>query len=326
VHVESPGNPGRLPTVSVIIVTHNGQDHLRRCLESLARQTFTGFEVLVVDNGSVDPIPAVVAEFGCLDVRLLDLGRNTGFAAANNRGAAMAQGRWLALLNSDAFPEPAWLDTLLARARARSEFSFFSSQQVSAADPDIIDGTGDMYALNGRAWRRDYLHRASETPRQEEEVWGACAASALYLRSVFEEAGGFDEEYFCYSEDVDLAFRLRLRGYRCLHVPDAVVHHIGSATSGGERSAFAVYHGFRNSEWTWFKNMPWPLVITLLPAHAWLIVTELRYARSIGQLRTALRAKRDGLRGLPGLFARRREVQRARRIGIDELRRVMHRR
>lgn len=311
------------PAVSVLIVTHNGADLLRRCLDALTRQTFTDFEVLVIDNGSRDPVGAVVEEFPGLRVRPFELGTNTGFAAANNRGASEARGEWLALLNSDAFAEPRWLETLVDRARSRPEFQFFSSQQLSDDDPSIVDGTGDLYALNGRAWRRDHRRPLAESHHLEEEIFGPCAAAALYRKSAFDQVGGFDESYFCYSEDVDLAFRLRLQGHRCLHVPAAVVGHIGSATAGGDRTEFAIYHGFRNSEWTFFKNMPWPLVLTQLPAHLWLVANELRYARSIGKLATALRAKWDALRGLGRLRAMRRAIQRSRRIGVDELRRVM---
>ncbi len=103
-------------------------------------------------------------------------------------------------------------------------------------------------------------------PEPEREVFSACAAAALYRRDVFEALGGLDEDFFCYMEDVDLGFRLRLAGWGCTYVPTAVVHHVGSATSG-RRSHFTTYHGHRNLVWVFFKNMPGALLWLYLPQH-----------------------------------------------------------
>ena len=134
----------------------------------------------------------------------------------------------------------------------------FASQMRLDATPDRLDGAGDSYHVSGRAWRNGHNAPAADWPAGEHEVFAPCAAAALYRRAAFEEVGGFDESYFCYFEDVDLGFRLRLHGYRSLYVPSSVVRHVSSALSG-YRSDFAVYHGERNSVWTFVKNMPAPL-------------------------------------------------------------------
>jgi GT2 family glycosyltransferase len=154
------------------------------------------------------------------------------------------------------------------------------------------------------------------------EVFAPCAAAALYRREPFEEVGGFDEAYFCYFEDVDLGFRLRLKGYRSIYVASAIVSHVSSASSG-YRSDFAVYHGERNAVWTFIKDMPSPLVWMYLPQHIALNLAALLYYPRRGQGRVVFRAKLDALRRLPSMIRRRRTVQRQRQVDAWALRRAM---
>ncbi len=124
---------------------------------------------------------------------------------------ALSDCDWVALLNPDAFPEPEWLLEHVRAFEAYPDGVCFGSQLLCAADPSLSDGRGDAYHVSGRAWRRDHLKPLrilqNENP---EEVFAACAAAALYRRDVYLRLGGLDEDYFCYYEDVDLGFRLRL--------------------------------------------------------------------------------------------------------------------
>jgi GT2 family glycosyltransferase len=140
------------------------------------------------------------------------------------------------------------------------------------------------------------------------------------------EVGGFDEDFFCYAEDVDLGFRLRLAGHRCLLVPDAVVRHVGSATTGGQKSDFAVYHGHRNLVWTYMKNMPGALFWLFLPLHILLNLVTVLWFSLRGQGRVIMRAKRDALCDLPRMWRKRREIQRARRAPVGEIWRALDKR
>ena len=162
--------------------------------------------------------------------------------------------------------------------------------------------------------------RAREWPADDQEVFAPCAAAALYRRTAFEAAGGFDEQYFCYFEDVDLGFRLRLRGLRCVCVHDAVVRHVSSGTTG-YRSDFAVYHGERNAVWTFFKDMPGPLLLLYLPQHLALNAAALVYYPLRGQGRVVWRAKLDAVRGLPSILRRRAKIQTMRAVSALALRR-----
>jgi N-acetylglucosaminyl-diphospho-decaprenol L-rhamnosyltransferase len=164
-----------------------------------------------------------------------------------------------------------------------------ASLQISLHDPSKLDGAGDNYLAYGYAWRGGFGHPVSAAP-PAGECFAPCGAAALYPRELFLEAGGFDERYFCYHEDVDIAFRLRLMGEACQFAPAARVHHAGSAITG-RTSRFAVFHGVRNGVWTWVKNMPGVWLIAGSPV--WLLGLIALLVR--GLFRGAFLATWDGV-------------------------------
>ena len=309
--------------IAVVIVNWNGADCLPECLRSVAGQERRPDRVIVVDNGSGDgSLDQALRQFP--GVEPIRLGTNIGFAAANNVALrACSDCDWVALLNADAFPAPSWLAALAAAAERNPGYAAFASQLRSATHGDFLDGCGDVYHVSGLAWRAGH-GTPLPTPRSPCDVFSACAAAALYRREALMEIGGFDERYFCYFEDVDVGFRLRLRGYGCLYVPDAVARHVGSASSG-KGSDFSTYHGHRNLVWTFFKNMPPTLLAVYLPQHLLLNVLSVLWFSARGQARAILRAKWDALCGLPAVLRERRGVQRERQIGARDLRGAMAR-
>lgn len=309
---------------AVIIVNHGAGLLLVRCLEALALQSLAPRRVILVDNASPDlDAPYLRQRFPWLEI--MALSGNLGFAVANNLGVTKAADcPWVALLNPDAFPHPGWLEALETAAYGHPEFSFFASRQIMAYHPQFLDGTGDMYHVSGMAWRRHHGAPGTVGPRRPQEVFGACAAAALYNREAFLAVGGFDESYFCYFEDVDLSFRLRLAGHRCLFLPQAAVEHVGSALCG-RQSDFAVYHGYRNQTLTFLKNMPGPLLWFYLPQHVAVCLLELALAARRGQGGVVWRSKLDALRRLASLWRERRKVQQARRVSAATLRMAMSR-
>lgn len=309
-------------SVAVIIVNFNSGALLAECLRHVRAQTRQPERVIVVDNASQDgSADRLDAEYP--GVALVRMAQNIGFAAANNLAARQAgEVEWLALLNPDAFPAPDWLERLLQAGGAYPECASFGSRLVDACDPSRLDGTGDIYHVSGLAWRRDHGRPVSSEEREAGELFAACAAAALYRREAFCEISGFDEDYFCYFEDVDVGFRLQLRGHRCRYVPDAVVRHVGSALTG-RRSAFSIYHGHRNLVWTWCKNMPGPLFWRYLPQHLLLNLIEVVWFVLRGQGRIILRAKWAALRGLPRCWRKRAIVQSQRRVSPWRLRERM---
>ena len=130
----------------------------------------------------------------------------------------------------------------------------------------------------------------------------------MYRTASFKAVGGFDESFFCYLEDIDLGFRMQLRGYTGLYVPDALVYHIGSAISGIQ-SDFSVYHGHRNLVWAYIKNMPLPILLITLPYHLLLNMLSIVYFVYRGQGRIILKAKKDALLGIPEILKKRHKVQ-----------------
>jgi GT2 family glycosyltransferase len=309
------------PHVTVIIVYWNGIDFIDRCLKALFAQTFQDFEVILVDNGSTDGAMADI-EKHWPQIQALRLDKNLGFAVANNVAAKKAKGEWLALLNSDAFPEPGWLAALLLASEEHPDLFFFASQQIQANDPHLLDGTGDEYNIGGIAWRRQYDMPVEEAVQVVDEVFSACGAAAFYPKDAFLSVGGFDEDFFSYLEDVDLGFRLRLKGFRCLYVPMAKVLHVGSASLGRE-SEFAIYHSQRNMAWMYLKNMPSPYFWRYLPRHILLNFFFSMYYGFCYCFCISWRAKRDALLGMRTMLRKRKEIQADIRIDTKELTRVI---
>jgi GT2 family glycosyltransferase len=294
--------------VSVIIVNWHSEAMLAAALSAMNKQTLVPERVLIVDNGSAARLPVEQYKLGPISV--LRMAKNEGFAKANNRAIfGGVESDWVALLNPDAVPETTWLERLMDAARHNPDVSAFGSRQIMGTDHALMDGLGDVYHVSGAAWRDGHGETDGRHGTGPTEIFAACAAAALYKRDAFIEAGGFDEDFFCYFEDVDLGFRLRLLGYRTMLVPDALVYHIGGATSGGQQSDFAVYHGQRNLVWSYIKNMPWPYFWLYLPQHLLFNIASVLFLAVRGQGGVVLRAKWNALRGLPQMLRKRRAIQ-----------------
>lgn len=308
--------------VAVVIVNYNGGALLRQCLQALERQTLRPRQVIVVDNASSDgSVDGIGTEHP--GVTVIRCPENFGFAKGNNLGiAATVECDWIACLNPDAFPEPEWLEQFLKGASGHPECHFFGCKLLQANTAGTLDGTGDVYHVSGLAWRRDHGKPEVDGASQDGEIFAPCAAAALYRRSVLIEAGGFDESFFCYFEDIDLAFRLRLKGYRCYYVSGARVQHVGSAITG-RRSDFSVYHGHRNLVWTYFKNMPASLLWAYLPLHLALNLSTLLGYSLAGRAGVIFRAKLDALKGLRRAWAARKTIQSQRRASASDVNCVM---
>jgi GT2 family glycosyltransferase len=308
---------------TVVIVNWNSWEILSRCVEKLGEQTFQNFNVLVIDNASDAAAPGdLLTHYP--NITLIQNQTNAGFAAANNQAIKLLDDtEWVVLLNPDAFPEPDWLEQLLDAAKKNPEYAMFASRQLMDGNQNLLDGDGDVYHISGLVWRAGHgmpVNAAAHVPR---EIFSPCAAAALYRRDALLSVGGFDEDFFCYVEDVDLGFRLRLMGHRCLLVPSAIVLHIGSATTGGQRSDFSVYHGHRNLLWTYVKNMPGYLFWALLPLHIAMNLATLCLFTIRGKGHVIFRAKRDAIRRLPYFWAMRKQIQARRVATIKDIWRVL---
>lgn len=304
------------PYVSVIIVNYNSGDRLRRCLAALSRQTYADFEVIVIDNASSDS-SIESAKTANIDFKLIGSECNLGFAAGNNQAVQRAQGQWLAFLNPDAYAAPDWLAALVEASERYPWADAFGSTQINADDTSLLDGAGDVYHPFGAVYRGHYNWPVDALP-EEGECFSPCAAAALYNRNVFEALGGFEESFFCYCEDIDLGYRLRLTGGRAVQVPHAKVMHEGSGVTG-KRSDFTIYHGHRNRIWTYYRCMPMLLLIPTAPFHIILNLYLLARFALEGQARPYLKALKDAMMGLSGQNASRRRIQQTRKTDLATL-------
>ena len=304
------------PDISIVIVTWNGRAFLDACLTGVAGQEGVDAETILVDNASTDGTVDFVRERFPW-VRIVALPTNLGFTGGNNAGARDARGRFLAFLNNDTIPDSGWLRALRAGVDERAGFVLAASRIVYMHDPRIVDSAGDGMLRWGGAFK--WHHGASaDAVGDSREVFGVCGAACLMPKAVFDELGGFDEDFFASHEDVDLSYRARLRGYRCRYVAEATVRHHGSATLG-RVSAFAVYHGQRNLEWVYVKNTPASLLLRTLPGHLiYNAAAAVHFARA-GRGLTFLRAKAAALAGLPRMLRKRADVQRSRTVGASAI-------
>lgn len=225
----------------------------------------------------------------------------------------------VALLNPDAFPDPYWMENLIAASDRYPDVSAFGSVQVMAEDPARFDGLGDCCHAFGIPWRGGYgLSRATEK-FSTRPTFSPCAAAALFRREAWLAVGGFADHFFCYCEDVDLGFRLRLAGYKVIQLADAVVFHVGGASSSGPRSAFAVFHGTRNRIWTFVRCMPAPLFWLCVPGHVLANIAFLLISPFRGTGAATWRGVWEAVKGLPRVWCERRSIQSARRSTIFQI-------
>lgn len=301
---------GRQPLVSVIVVNYNGLRFLQKCLDSLLAQSYKNMEVVLVDNCSADGSTSFV-KANYPSVRLIENDANLGFALANNIGIQSSHGELIATLNNDTEVTPRWLGSLVQAATNDDGVGMCASKMLFMKSPGIIDSTGICISRSGACWDRG-MFESDSGQYASGEVFGPCAGAALYKKKMLDEIGLFDEDFFAYMEDVDLAFRGRLAGWKCLYVPEAVVYHFHGGTAG-YGSEFTIYYGNRNIVWNVVKNYPMPMLLTSLPFIVCRNLAVIPYYTARGHGVTILRSKADAVKGLPGILAKRRNWRPAKR-------------
>jgi GT2 family glycosyltransferase len=299
-------------TVLVAIVSYNSGKTLPRCLEALKAQTFKDFSLLLIDNAS-DERPGTMLANLPFPTTYLEMETNLGFAGAMSVALDKAEGPFLAALNPDAFPDPTWLAELMAAVDRHPKVAAFGSLQLSTGKRTRIDGFGDHYTVWGEAWRGERL----PPPDPGDGVFysfGVCAAAALYRTRVVRAVGGFDDRFFCFYEDVDLSFRLRLAGHQCAVVQGAVVKHVGGA-SFEDKTELAQFLITRNQWRVLIKDMPLPFLCLAAPIlvaiHSLAVVVSGKTARFKGLM--------AGIRETGSFWESRRRIQSDRRISNRQL-------
>jgi GT2 family glycosyltransferase len=318
----SPGAGHR--RVSIVTASANGRGFLEELLPSLARQTFTDFEIIVVDNGSTDGTARYMAE-RWPEVRVLHFPEALGFAAAMNAGLDVARAPLVVVLNNDVVVEPRWLEELVACMDRHPAAGFCSSKAYSYSDPGRIDGAGAALTTGG--WVYEVGHGDADAPAYdvEREVCVATAVSLMVRRQVLDEIGPFDESLGTCCEDADLTLRAFLAGFPGYYAPRSTLrHHRRGTVSRQPDRLVALYQ--RNMELVLFKNLPAPLLLRALPGRALFWAGSFALHLRNRQAMIFLRAKLAALRALPALRAQRARIQGRRRVTPAEMARFMTRR
>lgn len=247
---------------TVIIPNLNGMKYLKACLESLYACEEQPFPVIVVDNGSTDGSAAWIREH-FPQTELICFAENRGFCGAVNAGILASKTPYVILLNNDTTVAPKFVSYLTESVRADAGIFSSGAKIVSMQDPELTDDAGDYYCVLGWAFARG-RGKSAERYQKPCNVFAACAGAAIYRRDVLCELGLFDEAHFAYLEDMDIAYRAKLFGYRNRFEPEALVYHAGSATSGSRYNEFKVRLSSRNSVYLIGKNMPaWQILLNL---------------------------------------------------------------
>ncbi len=324
--VKTSGDDSSLIThhslLSVVIPNWNGARFLPTCLDSMKNQTHPYIEIIVVDNASEDGSRNVIKS-QYPDVKLIELSENRGFTGACNAGIEAARGDYIALLNNDTEADAGWAAAVVDAFQRHPEVGIVASKMLLFDRRDHLHTAGDYFTLDGRAGNRGVWQRDEGQFDREEYVFSACGGSAVYRRTMLDQVGILDDDFFFSLEDMDLAWRAQLAGWRCLYTPAAIVYHHLSATGGG---VTASYYDGRNLIFILVKNYPAALwrkygwrVFQAQVRLAWEAVRAWRGAAARARLRGML----AGLWNIPRMWPERRCIQARRTISIAYLESVL---
>jgi len=314
-----------MPKVSVIVVNYNGNGLISGCLKALERQCFKDFEVIVVDNGSLDNSLCEMQRFlegsPLSSSKLIPLTTNMGFSGGSLEGLKHTNGEYIALLNNDTEPDERCLKELVMAMDSDPKVGICASKLIVHGSK-IIDSAGDGFSTSLKGFKRGEGEKIS-LYNEKEYIFGACAGAALYRRKMIDEVGFLDKDFFLIQEDTDLNFRAQLHGWKVLFVPTTIVYH-KVRSSIGQMSPIAVYYTLRNSEFVRIKNIPLFLFLRCLPVFILAIVSEFIYfAIKHKYLPIYFKAKIDAMRMLPVMLKKRKMNLRGAKIDSKDLRKIM---
>ncbi len=308
-----------MPKVSIIIVNYNGERVLEECLRAVEAQSFRDFEIVLVDNASGDGSMSLARSlregWKSEQFVLISLPENRGFTGGNIEGLRHCSGDYIVLLNNDTEPARGWLQALVEAAEAHPEVGICASKLIKHGT-NRIDSAGDLFSTALKGFKRgegdvDYGFD------REEYIFGACAGAALYRRSMLDETGFLDDDFFLIHEDTDLNWRAQLAGWKVLYVPSAAVYHKVRSTIVC-MSDLAVYYTVRNSEFVRIKDMPCRIFLRCLPSFLVGMLTEfVLFGIRHGRPGLYVKAKIDALRLLPVMLRKRTGIMKKRKVSDE---------
>jgi GT2 family glycosyltransferase len=307
---QRPGmaDPASAPMCSIVVPTYNGRALLERCLASIARHRpvdpALSIEIIVADDGSSDGTAEWLAQVHP-EVRLIRREQNGGFCLAANAGIAAARGRFIQLLNNDTEVSPGWIEAGL-EAFSDPLVGAVAPLVVVRSDPSRVDSAGDSYFLVGWPTKRGHGQPVARfAARPQEEVFGASGSSAFYRAAALRCAGCFDVIFGSYYEDIDLSFRLRWAGYRCVFAPKCLISHDVSATYD-HGSPTLQRRMARNAEIVFWANLPPYALASAIVPHLGFLALQTAWRLMRRRARPFLHGKRDAICAWSEIKTRRR--------------------
>jgi len=292
----------------IVVLTWNGWEDTRACLESLRPVADRGFRVLLVDNGSSDGTPELAPTI-LPAIEVVENGQNLGFAVGNNVGIRYALDRGaeaVILLNNDTTVAPDFAQELLTASEGRQRVGTVTAKIYFHDQPDRLwFAGGTLSTWTGRATHAGYNKRDRGQYDRIREIGRPCACAMLMTRAGTEEVGLLEESLFLYGEEIDWALRSRARGWIHLFAPSARVWHKVSSGTGGEASGKFYYYAVRNMLLTLGRHAPIrprflaylrnSLVVASFMVSA--LRTRVRFVGAIGEIWSGVRDYRRGIRG-----------------------------
>jgi len=306
-------------TVAIVIPSLHRPDLTARCIESVQRQTLPAemWKIVVVENeaqpGKIlpDPLPR--------NTMRIELPANEGTTNSINRGMAAVPSPYVLLLNNDVELAPDYIEKLLKTLEADEQLGFATGKLLRAGDHALLDGAGDAMLLAGASYRLGHLERDRGQFDRSMPLLSACGAAVLYRSKAFLLSGALDADFFAYLDDLDLALRVHLIGYRGVYVPEAVAYHVGSATLGQAMHPRIVEYLTRNQLFVLMKDYPAPVFRRLLLRIVVYQALWLLFALRRGGLSAYLRGLRGAIRGRKRMKQKHRELMAKRKIDDQQL-------
>lgn len=260
---------------SIIIPNYNGEKFVKTCLESLNNQTEKSFEIIFVDNNSSDKSVEIAKEISNkypeMNMRIIYLDKNYGFSKAVNEGIKASKTPYVILLNNDTEADKNFVYEMIDGISHSKQIFSCAAKMIQFNDREKIDSAGDYYTIIGCTYTKGY-GESQKKYNTKREIFSSCAGAAIYRRKIFDKIGYFDENHFAYLEDVDVGYRAKIYGFKNVFLPEAVVYHVGSGSSGSRHNEFKVKLAARNNVYLNYKNMP---LLQLIVNYPFIIIGRL---------------------------------------------------
>lgn len=249
----------KTPLVSIVVICWNNKRYLNGCLSSVLSLAYPNIEVLLTDNASSDGSADYVRQ-NFPSITVIQNEKNLGFAEGNNVAIRQAKGKYVVTLNPDTKVDERWIEELVKVAEKDDHIGSCASKVLFLNNPARIDSVGELILRTGDAMGKGFYSIDRGQYDEEEGIFGVTAGAGFYRKKTLDEIGLFDKGLFTWYEDVDLMWRMRLTGWKCIYVPSAIVYHHHSGTVD-DLNPMKIYYLHRNRIYVVLKNYPLRLLV-----------------------------------------------------------------